>query len=328
MKKAIVTGGAGFIGRHLVDHLTENGWNVLVVDDFSTHKNHNDAVLPIRERFGKQCTWYQIGSVQEVIFPEMFRDDVDAIFHLAGKLGPVGVIKYKGYIALDTITAADEVSWWADRLDCPLIMTSTSEIYGSPDAANSETTPKVFREFSARSEYAVSKLASENMLFNRNIDARVVRPFNVTGPGQRPEGGFVLPRFVRQALDNDYLTVYAPGTQQRSFTHVKDIVDGIMLVYENGNSKESYNIGNPNNTRTIEWIANEVVRQTGHGAVSIVDPTTLHGKDFKEAPDKIPDITKVRGLGYNPTIPIEQIIEDVIADVKSASLRVPDTEQA
>jgi UDP-glucose 4-epimerase len=304
--KAIVTGGEGFIGSRLVERLLDASWEVLIVDDYSTHD-------------GPWGTWnpgarLQQGHVQEVILPRDFRKP-DVIFHLAGKVGPVGVLKFKGYIAKDTIDAAYAVGDWAHDAGCPLIDVSTSEVYGSPDDANSEHTPKVFRNFSARSEYAIGKLAAENMLINRNnVDVRIIRPFNVTGARQRTEGGFVIPRFVQQAIKGEKLTVYQPGTQRRSFTHVDDIIDGMMLAWTKGKTNEVYNLGNPYNTRTMLELAQMVIAMWGKGDYEIIDPQTLHGKSFVEAPEKIPNPTKaMRELGFEPFRKIEQIVSESIA---------------
>jgi len=189
--RAIVTGGAGFIGSRLVDRIHAEGGNCLVIDDFSTHTGSPRWPKP----YPKGSAFYN-ANVADVTIPKEWWE-VDAVFHLAGKLGPVGVLYHKGSIAYDTIVAASQSGRWASKSNVPLIFMSTSEVYGSPDEANSEDTPKVFRQFTARSEYAVSKLAAENMLVNRpGLDVRVIRPFNVTGPGQRADGGFVLPRFA------------------------------------------------------------------------------------------------------------------------------------
>ena len=305
--KVIVTGGEGFIGSRLVDRFLAEDHQVLIIDDYSTHARPNQSSNAARILQGR---------VQDAILPKDFREP-HVIFHLAGKLGPVGVLKFKGEIAKDTIDAAYTVGAWAKDACCPLIDVSTSEVYGSPDEANSEDTYKVFRGFTARSEYAISKLAAENMLVNTDeLDVTVVRPFNVTGPGQRAEGGFVIPRFVQQALSGKQMTIYEPGTQRRSFTHVDDILDGIMLAWQAGKPKEVYNLGNPDNTRTMIQIADLVAKGVGSTRLYpsiIVDPTTLHGPDFKEAPEKIPNVDKaIRELGFNPSRPIEQIVSEAI----------------
>lgn len=304
--RALVTGGAGFIGSHLVNLLVEEDWEVTVIDDFSTIDYSS---------VGPDKVHMMTDRVQDVGLAQI--SEVDVIFHLAGKVGPVGVLKFAGQIAIDTLASADRVGKLAARQNVPLIFVSTSEVYGSPDSLNSEDTPKVFRgPPSARQEYASSRLAAEIMLLNRRIDVRVVRPFNVTGPRQSTRGGFVIPRFVQQALAGDPLTVYTPGTQQRSFTHVADIVEGMMLVHEAGKPKGIYNLGNPDNTCSIRQLAEEIVLATNSKSeISIVDPATLHGPDFREAPDKLPNAQKAMDeLGWVPQYSRADVIADAIRE--------------
>ena len=165
-----------------------------------------------------------------------------------------------------------------------------------------ESARRVFEPgYSARREYAVSKLAAETMLLGMGGDVRIVRPFNVAGPGQRAEGGFVVPRFLGQARDGLPLTVYAPGTQLRAFTHVLDIVDGIVRAGRPGVAGE-WNLGNPDNACTVLELAREVIEVTGSDAgFRIVDPRELW-PGFAEAPDKVPDPSAaMRDLGWRPT---------------------------
>jgi nucleoside-diphosphate-sugar epimerase len=322
--RAIVTGGAGFIGRHLVYLLEKKGWDVTVIDDFSTHtitdwKPARGTLIP-----------KSISSVEIEDLPVL--TGVDAIFHLAGKVGPAGVLNFSGHIAMDTIVSADRVGKWADIADCPVIDISTSEVYGSPDDANSEDTPKVFREMSPRAEYAVAKLAAEAMLLNRKfVDVRVVRPFNVTGWGQQPDGGFVLPRFAIQALTGKPLTVYGDGSSVRAFTSVHDIVDGIWRAYEKGVNNRVYNLGNPDNACSIKQLAHEVRARAGSRSdIIFVDPKDLWGPDFREAPDKLPNPHRaVEELGWNPTVSRSSIIDEVLMYWRSGgtSHRTPDIEQ-
>jgi UDP-glucose 4-epimerase len=305
---AIITGGAGFIGYHLNWFLKSKGWNTVLIDDFSTHSTKNDWYK--HENIIKKRV--QEVELHEIGFPIY---DTDVIFHLAGKVGPTGVIYHKGYIATDTIASADIAGKWAAVAGCPLIDISTSEVYGSPDEANSETTPKVFRDSTPRMEYAVAKLAAETMLINReNVDVRIIRPFNVTGWGQQPDGGFVLPRFAIQAISGQPLTVYAPGTQVRAFTSVKDVVAGIWAAYLRGKTNEVYNLGNSMNACSISQLAHEIRdRANSDSDILVIDPRELHGSEFFEAPDKLPNASKAAlELGWVPEVDRGTIIDEVL----------------
>lgn len=307
MKKrtAIVTGGEGFIGAALAKRLLRDGWSVVIIDDFGNH----DEVRYDRELAEAHLIQ---ASVQTALMREK---SVDVIYHLAGRVGPVGVMKFKGRIASDTIDSAARVAQWALDYGCPVIDISTSEIYGSPGKHNAEDDAKVFpNPASARMEYAVAKLAAETMLLNtQGLDVRIIRPFNVAGPGQRPEGGFVLPRFVISALTGTPLTVYKPGNQLRSFTHIDDIVDGIIALYENGRSGYIVNLGTPKNACPIYQLALEVVSHVGAGVIEIVDPVAIHGPNFKEAPEKVPNSDKASALiGWEAKKSRDEIICDTI----------------
>jgi nucleoside-diphosphate-sugar epimerase len=284
--RAIVTGGAGFIGSHLVARLWD--WDVEVVDDL-----RSGGQVPSDVRL------HQVPVHRAQPHPHP-----DVIFHLAGPVGPVGVLSQAGSIVTDIIRDAQVVRSWALFAECPLVYVSTSEVYGS-GGIDSESDSTVFAaDTSARKEYAVAKLAAETMLRNTaGLDVRIVRPFNVAGPGQRPDGGFVLPRFIAQAKANQPLTVYAPGTQRRAFTHVADIAEGLLLAYEKGKPGEVYNLGNPDNACSIRQLALEVIEATAsHSNIELVDPTTLWGPAFREAPDKLPVATKAANeLGWYPT---------------------------
>jgi nucleoside-diphosphate-sugar epimerase len=319
VRSAVVTGAAGFIGNRVVERMLDKGWYVYGIDDYSTH---NKAEWPLAERDNLQPI---TAKAQDVMWSKFKDYPPEVIIHLAGKVGPLGVIKHSGKIAMDTIELADKVSVWAYEYECPLIDISTSEVYGDDTGTNSESDPTTIQLYSARSEYAVSKLASEHMLLNRvaskdwegRLDVRIVRPFNIAGRGQRTDGGFVLPRFIKDVRAKKKVTIYKPGTQQRAFTHIDDFVDGLALVYQRGKSGEIYNLGNERNKMTMFQLAEEVfVHANGTYPkldAEIVDPKELHGPDFREAPDKIPDSTKARTeLGWKPYRRICRIIEDMV----------------
>jgi UDP-glucose 4-epimerase len=299
---AIVTGGAGFIGQALVKRLQSMDVYVTVIDDWSTHAS------PYQEILGDKLI---IGRVQDTVMPA----DAQTIFHLAGKVGPVGVLRWKGEIAKDTIESAYIVGQWAREMESQLIDVSTSEVYGNDLDYNGEDDPKVFPyPASARVEYAVSKLAAETMLLNtRGLDVTIIRPFNIAGPGQRADGGFVIPRFVNQALDDDYITVYHPGSQVRSFTHIDDFIDGVIAVSNKGRRGHTYNLGNPYNKVTMFSLARQVRTLVGKGKVAIVYPSDLHGHEFTEAKDKIPESNKaMTELGWAPSKHVFDIVGDTI----------------
>ena len=144
------------------------------------------------------------------------------------------------------------------------------------------------------------------------LHATIVRPFNVAGPRQSTLGGFVLPRFLKQAIAGEPITVYGAGTMVRAFTHVGDIADGILRVMERGRSGEAYNIGNPANKTTILELAKKVIAMTGsRSEIVFIDPKTLWGPLFEEANDKFPDADRaINELGWKPAYSLEDIIRE------------------
>jgi len=314
-QKVLITGGLGFIGAHCIEKWKGSGWDVCVVDNMSTN------AIPIDHELleGVQVINENILDVDYKTLPK-----VDLVLHLASPVGPVGVLKHSGNMARIIL---DDIYWainTAKHNNCPLVFISTCEIYGhrAEKSYLKEEDDKVLHgEFTVRNEYAIAKLLSEIVLVNQgriNSDFKyqIIRPFNVTGEYQLPDGGFVLPRFVHQALNNEDITVYYDGLQLRAFTWVKDIVDGIYLtsVAEDNDWNEEWNIGNELNERTILYLAEKVKEITETDSnITHVDPTELHGPLFAEAPEKIPDSEKIKErLGWKPTKGVDEVIQEVV----------------
>jgi nucleoside-diphosphate-sugar epimerase len=248
----------------------------------------------------------------------------DTILHLASPVGPVGVLKHSGKMASIII---DDIYWAINAAkvnNCPLVFVSTSEIYGHRDEKTylKENDPKILvGDFTVRNEYAIAKLLSEIAIVNtgkidNNFKYQIIRPFNVTGEYQLPDGGFVIPRFMEQAINNEDITVYYDGLQLRAFTWVKDIVDGIYLTSIASEDKwnQEWNIGNEKNEETILYLAEKVREISGSKSNIInIDPVQLHGSLFTEAPEKIPNSEKIKSLlGWEPTKNVDEIIEEVV----------------
>lgn len=212
----------------------------------------------------------------------------------------------------------------AKNSNCPLIFVSTSEIYGHRDTKSylSENDPKLLvGDFTVRNEYSISKLLAEIVLSNtaktdKKFKYQIIRPFNVSGKYQLPDGGFVLPRFVNQALNNEDITVYYTGEQLRAFTWVEDIVEGIYLasIAPDKYYNNEWNIGNEENETSILYLAQKCKQYSNsESTISHVDPIQLHGPLFSEAPEKIPDSTKIKKLlGWQPTKSVDNVIIEVL----------------
>lgn len=312
--KILITGGFGFIGAHCIEKWKSVDWDITVIDNLSSNAINEDHELAKNIKFINK-------NILDVEIEELPKYDL--ILHLASPVGPVGVLKHSGRMARIIL---DDIYWAikaAKKSQCPLVFISTSEIYGYREHKSylQENDDKVLHgEFTVRNEYAIAKLLSEIVLSNQaKIDSsfkyQIIRPFNVTGKYQLPDGGFVLPRFVLQALHNEDITVYYSGQQLRAFTWVKDIVDGIYLAAnaKGSNWNQEWNIGNELNEQTILYLAQKVKEFTKSSSRIIhIDPKELHGSLFSEAPEKIPNSDKIKKqLGWKPT----KFVDDVIAEV-------------
>ena len=313
MKKILVTGGFGFLGSHLIEELLQDEENyVHVVDNLST------SPLPLyyllhtlkhTKRLG-----FDIRDIADYYPTQRF----DEIYHLASIVGPVGVLKHPGTIVRQTVEDAYHVMQLAQDVNAKLLDVSTSEIYGGGrDGFCSESMSKIIQpDITVRLEYAIAKLASEIALVNTvrssNLNAVIVRPFNISGPRQSGKGGFVLPRFIHQAINNQPITVFGKGDQIRAFTHVKDVAVGLINAMKYGVKGEAYNIGNLANKTTILQLAQDVVKYTNSKSeIVFVDPKTIYGDKFAEANDKYPDDTKsTLEIGWNPQFSKKDVIVD------------------
>lgn len=317
-KRALVTGGFGFIGSHLVERLLMDGWAVYVVDDLSSNAVPVDILLEEFAQVQAASDGLFVYDICPILESAAFVD-YDVIFHLASPVGPVGVLGRAGDIAHQIIADTAFLMDWAVLDGSKLINVSTSEIYGGGKAGLcSEEYPCIIpAETTVRLEYAVGKLAAEIAIRNRcrvsSLKAATVRPFNVAGPRQGVDGGFVVPRFIEQAMNGEPLTVFGDGSQLRAFTHVKDIVDGIMKVAASDcEDGRAWNLGNPGNKLSILELARKVIEVVSSGsAIEFVDPKDIFGELYAEAAEKYPDARKaMHELGWKPQYGVEKTIRD------------------
>lgn len=305
----LVTGGCGFLGSHLVDALVARDEYVLVVDDMSS------PALAYREGMWGERVRVVEARVQD--WARTANEELAGIYHLAAAVGPAGVLPHAGEMVRDTTEATYAAIELAQMNQCRLVDVSTSEVYGG-DGSCDETHAKVFRDPTARGEYAVAKLAMEwaisNKVAQETLDAVLIRPFNIAGPRQQARGGFVLPRFCEQALTGKPLTVFGDGRQLRAFTHVRDIVSGLLHAMEFGRSGEVYDLCNIACLSTIRELAELVIEVTNSKSeIVYVDPTTIYGPYYAEVGDKFSSALKARQeLRWQPQRDLRKIVEDTV----------------
>jgi UDP-glucose 4-epimerase len=341
-KHILVTGGLGFIGSHLVHALLRDPDVVVtVVDDLSgmvldaaTTLDQIQSDRPgklllhcmtveeyERESVGSRDVSYvdrsATVSFRSAMRKSGERNPFDTIYHLASIVGPAAVLKRAGHIAETIIRDSYVAIRLAQRHDARLINISTSEVYGGGvNGLCREDTPRVIRgDASARQEYAAGKLAAEvaieNLCRAGELDAVTIRPFNVAGTRQAGRGGFVLPRFIGQAILERPLTVFGDGSQVRAFTDVRDVTAGMMLCAQRGKSGRAYNVGNPGNRISIGELASHVIAVTGSRSEIVhLDPRELYGKAYAEAADKFPDAGELMGMGWRAAYSLDQTIRD------------------
>lgn len=312
MQQILVTGGAGFIGAHLVERLLDDAKvHVCLVDDLSgVAFSPNRMLESIQEdRPGHLDIHFQ--PIEQFCPRVRF----DTIYHLASIVGPAAVLFRAGTIAESIVRSSYRTIRIAMASRARLVNVSTSEVYGGGvNGYCQEDTPRTFRgTATARQEYAAGKMAVEiaiqNLCAGRMLDAVTVRPFNVAGPRQSGRGGFVLPRFIAQAILNEPLTVFGDGQQVRAFTDARDITGALTLCAEKGERGSIYNVGNPNNRVTIDELADRVLEVTeSTGGKCHINPYWVFGETYAEAPDKFPDIDRIAALGWQPQYDLDETI--------------------
>lgn len=308
MKSALVTGGLGFLGSHLIDSLLASGYQVTIVDSLISNVV-TAADYP-------QCRTIEapIENVMDQLMPDKGAR-FDEIYHLASVVGPAGVLKWAGAIAKTVINSSEAVTELALAHKARLLLVSTSEVYGHAGNFHESDSCLIPSRFTVRLEYAVAKLTSEIAAVNRglvtDLEVNIVRPFNIAGPRQLPGGGFVLPRFTIAALTQEPLTVFGDGTQVRAFTDVRDIVSGLRLVMASQFKSKVFNLGNPDNELAIIELARRVVKHTSSSSKIIhVDPKVLFGPLYEEGFDKVPVATTAKEmLGWTPLYSVEDTIQ-------------------
>jgi nucleoside-diphosphate-sugar epimerase len=313
MKRILITGGLGFLGSYCVEKYKNEGYDITIIDNLSSNVIGPDDDI---------CNGCKV--IINDIIEHNWDDDVnqyDVILHLASPVGPVGILKHSGKMANIILKDIYSVINGSTKNNCPLVFISTSEIYGHRSEATllKESDDKVLvGDFSVRNEYSIAKLLCEIVLDNTakisNLKYQIIRPFNISGARQMKNGGFVLPTFVTQSLNNEDITVFYTGEQVRAFTHVKDIVDGIFLVSTTKKFNQIWNIGNSENVSTINYLAETVKEKVKTDSKIIrINPKQIHGNLYEEAWDKIPNSTKIQQeLGWSPKFTKDEIIEDVI----------------
>jgi UDP-glucose 4-epimerase len=315
----LVTGGAGFIGSHLVDALVAGGDEVLVLDDLSTGRREN-----IEHALDSGSVEFIEGSVLDMALVDECVRSADVCVHLAAAVGVRLVLQRPLDTLLGNIRGNDVVISAAARHRRKLIFASTSEVYGKngQEPLAEESDGVLGSPFKSRWAYAHSKSFGEALAYaywkEQGTPVVVARLFNVVGPRQGGAYGMVLPTFVHQALSGRPLTVFGNGTQSRCFGHVQDVVEALILLSNaSGAEGNVYNVGSSAEMPIIE-LARRVIERTGSRAgIAYVSYEEAYGEGFEELWRRKPDTKALEQVtGWTPTRSVDEAIDGLIADMR------------
>ncbi len=312
---ALVTGGAGFIGSHLVERLLERGYRVHVLDDLSTGSLDNISHLDSNQDFH-----VTIDTVLNSKTVENLVEQSDLVFHLAAAVGVNYVIENQLKSIQVNVRGTETVLEAASRWKRKVIVFSTSEVYGKSNAVpfREEDDRILGSATMIRWSYAVTKVLDEIMALayfrEKGLPVVILRCFNTCGPRQTGRYGMVLPRFVSQALKGLPITVYGDGSQTRCFASVYDVVEGVVKIAECDEAVgEIFNIGSDVEV-TIRELAERVKQLAlSSSPIEFVPYEKAYGAGFEDMMRRVPDLTKIRKyIGYQPSIDLDGIIKSVI----------------
>ena len=313
--KALITGGAGFIGSHLAERLLDLGNEVFIIDNLWTGKLSNISGIQNNERVHLVVDTILNESVMnELVFK------VDHIYHLAAAVGVRTIMDHPVETLEINVKGTEVVLRLANQFKKKIFIASTSEVYGKHvEHTLAEDDNRVMGSVKKRRwAYACSKTLDEFLALSyfdeKKLPVVIGRLFNTVGPRQIGHYGMVLPTFVQSALLGKPITVFGDGTQTRSFTHVKDVVDAIIkLMDEPAAEGDIFNVGNDKEV-SINDLALKVKEMTGSDSeIDLIPYEKAYGPGFEDMERRCPNIDKVRRLiGFEPTQDLDAIIQSVI----------------
>ncbi|MCC6153475.1 MAG: GDP-mannose 4,6-dehydratase [Candidatus Hydrogenedentes bacterium] len=316
--KALVTGGAGFIGSHLCEELLRRDHKVFVLDDLSTGRFENIEHLDGRVT----------SVIDSTLNQEIVRDlvqQVDVVYHLAATLGVQLVVDEPIRTITNNIRGTETVLEEACRYRRRVLVASTSEVYGKSDK-------EVFREDDdrimgsthlSRWSYADSKAIDEFLTLaywrSKRMPCVVVRLFNTVGPRQTGRYGMVIPRFVRSALLGEPIEVFGDGKQTRCFAYVGDVVPALCGLMENRSiNGEIFNIGNTERITIVDLAKRIIALTESKSEIHYIPYDQAYGPGYEDMRHRAPSLDKIRAaIGYDPNTSLDQILKSVIDDMKS-----------
>ncbi len=315
--RALITGGAGFVGSHLAEALVARGDEVYVIDNLSTGSIENIEHLKPHPSFR-----YTIDTIMNEPVTAELIDRADVVFHLAAAVGVRLIVESPVNTIETNVHGTEMVLKMANKKKKKVLVASTSEVYG-------KSTLVPFREDNdlvlgptskGRWSYACSKAIDEFLALAYHKEKRlpvvIVRLFNTVGPRQTGRYGMVIPNLIKQALLGHPITVYGDGSQSRCFTYVSDVVGVLMQLADHpGAVGQVFNVGNDREEVTIADLAERVKARAGSPSEIVRVPyDQAYEEGFEDMRRRVPDLTKVKALvGYEPKVQLDEILDRVIA---------------
>jgi len=312
--KFLLTGGAGFVGSHLLDQLVDRGDSVIVLDDFSTGRKEN-----IANHSKNEAVEVIEGSILDADLVDKLVGKSDRVFHLAAAVGVFNIVKYPLESLTTNIKGSENVFDACLKHNKPVLITSSSEVYGknTSDLLSEDSDRVVGAPQKIRWSYSDAKAIDEAMAIalhqQKGLETRIVRLFNTVGPRQIGRYGMVVPRFVEAALKNEPLTIYGTGKQTRCFGHVADVVDAILKVDEAPLAIGApINIGVNQEISILDLASLVISILESQSKISFLPYEQAYTIGFEDMERRVPDTSRLRTItGWKPTKDIEEIIIDL-----------------
>jgi UDP-glucose 4-epimerase len=314
--RAFITGGAGFIGSHLSEDLLQRGYEVRILDDLSSGSMDN-----LRRLKGRPGFSYTVGSIFDAPLLAELIDEADLVFHLAAAVGVKMIVDRPVETIQTNVHGTESILHVADKKKKPVLIASTSEVYGKSDRIPFREDDDVVLGPTVKSRwsYACSKLIDEFLALSyarsRGLPVVIARLFNTVGPRQTGRYGMVIPRFIDQALNDRPITVYDDGRQVRCFAHVADVAPILVdLLQTPAAHGRIFNVGNDREITILELAERVRAKIPGAPPIRHVPYSEAYESGFEDLRRRVPDLTRLRSLlGARPMRDIDVILDDTIA---------------